>query len=539
MNRLKNLMDFSAKKVISTTIISLIMAVLYFVCIHFRDFNTIAGMYATFGTVLRYFVKICILTVILFISINIIRIIFNLIGRRSSGYTNSNRFCLIFFFAAWCFTILCYLPWLLGTYPGSGNPDTETQFKYYLGELPWSMWHPPLSSLLMGWLYSFGKTVVSANFGFFLYQLFQTVLAGAVYSYAMYKLLKLGIPKLGAFLGILFYALPPILGGYAAWVEKDFLFAVMLLLQTVLMSEVLYKKEASITNCLVLFVVSGLCAFLRNNGIYAIIPALIVLGFYLKKKMRLRILVTTIAVFAVYMCTTKIILPTAGVTATSISEVIGVTFQQTARFVNTYPEEVTPEEVAVIEENFQSYDKMQNYDPTFSDPIKIYYIATDNKAYFKVWLSLFRKHPLTFVASYVNGAYGYLAPVKQDTGAYIFEDYSGFFSEKLELSSGVSAQTRQHFIDTLNKSSYFPLTKYINTPGSYTWIIVIMFLLCCFTKKKESLILFIPAVITILVCTVSPLACAMRYMIPVVLTTPAIVGFTIYSHINGKPQTTD
>ena len=64
--RFKSALLTSKKQTVSTVIISLIMAVLYFVCIHFRDFNTITGMYASLETALKYVLKIIVLAVILF-----------------------------------------------------------------------------------------------------------------------------------------------------------------------------------------------------------------------------------------------------------------------------------------------------------------------------------------------------------------------------------------------------------------------------------------------------------------------------------------
>ena len=176
---------------------------------------------------------------------------------------------------------------------------------------------------------------------------------------------------------------------------------------------------------------------------------------------------------------------------------------------------------------------MKTYDPKNNDPVKIYYNHSDPKGYFKVWGQMFIKHPLTFAASYINGAYGYLAPVKAETGAYINSRYDEFLSEELGLTSGVKSETRQRFIDYLNGSNgKFP-TKYLNMPGLYTWVLISMMLIVGGGRKKELLILFIPSFVTLLVCTVSPLACAMRYALPIVLATPLLVGAAMLSYKKG------
>lgn len=530
--RFKNALLTSKKQTVSTVIISLIMAVLYFVCIHFRDFDTITGMYASLETAFKYVLKIIILAVICFAVINAVRVFFTLRGEKIGK--ESGRKHRLFFFGSWAFIVGAYMVWLLGTYPGSANPDSELQFRYYLGLTPWSMWHPPLSSFLMGSLYSIGKAIANPNFGFFLYQLFQTIVAGAIFSYAMTKLVRLGISKIYAAIGIAFYSLVPMFGAYAAWVEKDFLFAAVFVLFVTMLVDVVLKKSISIWQMVSISAVSVLCSMLRNNGIYALFPALFVLLFILKGRNRWRIFICMVALVGIYGCFTKVIFPRNGIASTSVSEVIGVTFQQTARYVNTYPEEVTEEQKEIIAKNFQSYEVMKNYDPKINDPVKIYYNHSDPKGYFKVWGQMLIKHPLTFVASYVNGAYGYLAPVKADTGVYINSSYDGFLSEELGLTSGVKSETRQRFIDYLNGSSVKFPTKYLNMPGLYTWVLISMMLIVGGSRKKEMFVLFIPSFVTLLVCTVSPLACAMRYALPIVLATPLLVGAATLSYKKGE-----
>ncbi|MBR1861966.1 MAG: hypothetical protein IJ796_08945 [Lachnospiraceae bacterium] len=530
MERFKKAFKITKNQIVSTVIISLVMAVLYFVCIHFRDFNTITGMYDSTVTAIKYLLKITVLAALLFLCINAVRVFFAF--RAESISKRSGERHRVFFFAAWAFIVGAYMVWLIGTYPGSANLDTELQFKYFLGIEPWSMWHPPLSTFLMGSFYSFGMAFSNPNLGFFLYQFFQTLVAGAVFSYAMTKLLMLGISRVYAIAGVLFYSLIPMFGAYAAWVEKDFLFATVFVLFITMLTDVVIKKDISFWEMILLSIVSTVCSFLRNNGIYALFPALFILIFVLKGKNRWRIFICAAALICVYGCFTRIVFPKAGISGTSISEVIGVTFQQTARYVNTYPDEVTEKQKEIIEKNFQSYDVMKNYDPVINDPVKIYYNNSDPKGYFKVWRQMLFKHPLTFLASYINGSYGYLAPVKADTGAYINSSYTGFLSEQLGLSMGEKPETRQIFIDLLNGSSYRFPTKYLNMPGLYTWFLLSMMLLVASGRKKRLIVLFIPSFVTLLVCTVSPLACAMRYALPIVLATPLLIGLTMYSYRN-------
>ena len=70
------------------------------------------------------------------------------------------------------FIFLCWLIWLILTYPGSANPDSVIQLKHFYGDLNWTEWQPPFSTLLMGGLFHLGKSMGNPGFGMFLYNLF-------------------------------------------------------------------------------------------------------------------------------------------------------------------------------------------------------------------------------------------------------------------------------------------------------------------------------------------------------------------------------
>ena len=502
------------------------MSVLYHVCVSFRDNNSF-WKFSSSADIFQLFGKIILLTLIVYIVLSGLYLMLLHVPLRNEKVP-SVKYRRAFLFISWGFIVICYIPWLLCSYPGSANPDTIVQFQNYFGETSRSMWQPPFSSLLMGLCYSVGKFLVDANFGFFLYQLLQTVVAGFVFSYSMYKLMEMGLRRIFCFIGILFYAVTPIWGGYAQWVEKDFLFAVMIVLEVVMAADILYKKECTPHKGIALCIVSLLCVFLRNNGIHAILPCMIALAFNLKGKFRRNLLIVTATVLIIFESVTRIILPACGIGRPPVSETIGVMFQQTARTVCIYPDDLTEEEISVLEENFRSIDNLKEYQPNINDPVKICYTHAAPKGYFVTWFKMLLRHPQVYVAAYVNGAYGYLAPVKVDMGAYIMQEYPEYLTERLGLYHVFSKDLQMRFLYYLYGSGNAPVIKYLSMPGTYSWIVFIcVFEILALGKKKKSLTVFIPALVTIMVCTISPLSCAMRYLIPVALQTPFLIGFTL------------
>ena len=143
--------------------------------------------------------------------------------------------------------------------------------------------------------------------------------------------------------GILFFA-PDMTfwGTYAQWFEKDLLYAEMTVLQAVYLMSVLKKKECGGKDAAGLIVFSVLSCLLRNNGIYAIVPALLLLAICLKGKERRKAFLVLLATVVVYeLITVAGYRALIDVGKPAASEGLSVPFQQTARYVCEYEDEVT------------------------------------------------------------------------------------------------------------------------------------------------------------------------------------------------------
>lgn len=101
---------------------------------------------------------------------------------------------------------------------------------------------------------------------------------------------------------------------------------------------------------------------LRNSGLYELLPVLLVLALYLKRTDRRRLLLSLCAVLAIYSGVTKGLYPSLGIEEGSIKEALSIPFQQTALYVNRFPDEVTEEEKLVID-SVLDYDRLMNITP--------------------------------------------------------------------------------------------------------------------------------------------------------------------------------
>lgn len=424
--------------------------------------------------------------------------------------------------------LMGWLPWILCNYPGTSCPDGISQLKQFLGDMEWGAAHPPLSSAIMGVLFVSGRSLVDANFGFFLYCLFHACVGAWIFAFSMKKLQCLGIPVKWCTVGILFFAFAPFWGTYAQWFEKDLLYAEATTLQAVFMLELIRTGRCERKNTLLLALCGLLAALLRNNGIYAIAPALLLLMFWLKGAERRRMLLVLLATSVLYKgITIGLYESLLGISKPSLAEAFSIPFQQTARYVCEYGDEVTDYERKVID-SVLNYEAMTNYDPVISDPIKIHYNGGNLSEYVRVWFRMLWKHPGCYIAAFINKCYGYLAPVSQNIEAWIQLEYPEYI-RNLGIYHAFGLKASHFLVQIWNLSMTLPLVKYLCTPGMYTWILMALALLLWKHRKYSSLILFVPSFMNVLVCLASPLADAIRYELPTVAAMPLLIGWTYYS----------
>lgn len=506
----------------ATALCAAVLSFLLLVCISFKKYDSAILLWGNaFQILLSGF---CILgfTVLLYL---VLRLAYDWMEQaKLSAEQQKKHFQLVGF----CVITVSWLLWILLNYPGTTSGDGLVQLKQFLGQQDWGAAHPPFSSAIMGICFVLGRAIADANFGFFLYCLLQTLAGAFVFSFSMKKLLQLGVPGKWCTVGILFFAFTPFWGTYAQWFEKDLLYAEITVLQAIYLLEVIRTKQCAGKNAVMLIVSGVLAALLRNNGIYAIVPALLLLVVYLKGKERKRALLVFLATVLTYELITVVgYRALIDVGKPAASEGLSIPFQQTARYVCEHEDEVTEYERQVIDDTL-NFNAMKNYEPRISDPIKILYRGGELGPYMKIWAQMFFKHPGCYVAAFVNKGYGYLAPVEQNIEAWIQMEYPEY-AQELGIHHTFPIQTSEFLLQIWLLSMRLPLIKYLCTPGLYTWILAVLALFLWKKRKYGAMILLVPSFMNVLVCLASPMANAIRYELPTVAVVPLLIGWTFYS----------
>ncbi len=152
----------------------------------------------------------------------------------------------------------------------------------------------------------------------------------------------------------------------------------------------------------------------RNNGKYIIYPMSFVLIIMIikeyKKCFDKQILIRGIGVIIISLFlaigSEEFLMFHYNIQNGSIREALSLPFQQTARYITEYGDEVTDEEKKAIDA-ILDYDSLaEKYDPRISDPVKNTFRKDSTKEdlinYFKVWLQQIKKHTLTYFKATMN-----------------------------------------------------------------------------------------------------------------------------------------
>ncbi len=433
------------------------------------------------------------------------------------------------------------LPHLVLSYPTRMSFDARNQLGYYFGLWPFSSHHPPFSSWLMGKVVSFGlKIGGGGNLGVFLYCIVQYLVLAVVTAYLIYTLkVYLSAPKWLQAITLLVTLISPYHAAFVGVMLKDLLYSYCLLLFVIEMSYIL-RAESESKKHIILFCISGiLTILLRNNGKYVIYPAIIVLALVLlhqgkvKEKVFMWIAIGSIIVLSVI--TEGYFLHRYVQMEGSIAEALSLPFQQTARYVKEYGSEVTPEEREAIAQ-ILDYDNLASlYDPEISDPVKWTYHSMaakdDLKAYMKIWLQQFLKHPWCYVEATLNQNYYLLYPPAEIYTYFVDVVDDTEMGQKLAgclnihgARSNISQGLRTVQELYVGAMIMVPLIGMFSNVGFYNLLLLFLVLYAIQEKCFKTLILVVPLLFTVLIVIAAPYV-GPRYVFPVIYSMPCVIAF--------------
>ncbi len=423
---------------------------------------------------------------------------------------------------------------ILISYPGTLCWDVIGQIEQVTKETGYSTHHPLAHTLLVGGLVKFGQVAFgSYEVGLFLYMLVQMLLLVIALSSTVSVLAGRGM-KFGYLLTlVLLYVITPLYTNIVSVAIKDVPYSAFLVgyvIYYVKLLEQPSKIQDKAFLCKFILLQIGV-VLSRNNGLPLVVLCGIVAFIYFYKKYSWKEkLAYLFSAFLLSVAISKLILflfmEVTGAVKGSSAEMLSIPFQQTARYLQLYQNEISEEEKEAIEKVLGDVSVVATkYNPEISDDVKALFQkdATTKEIlnYMVAWAKGFMKHPGVYFEAFFIHVYGWFTP--SATNAIRYETT---YTEIAQTGLFPNAQKLLLFVYRFaNRISFLGLLENI---GAFVW--GLFFFTFYQRKKKNKCFVYatLPLYVSLLICMASP--CFIyhpRYAMPIIFSLPFLYGYSL------------
>lgn len=310
-----------------------------------------------------------------------------------------------------CIIFLCWLPSFIFLYPGTLINDTWGEFQQYIWfiqeNVGLSDHHPIFDTFLMGtMIVPLAELTGRWHMSIFLYVLLQAFFTCIAFAYSikyMQKKLEIGTKTT---IGImLVYCILPIFPTSVQTVSKDALFSWIFVLFLICYFEMI-RSQGNVLNSkdflLKVTILTMLCCLTKKVGMYVVLFSLLILFLFIRNN-RKYIFLPIVSSFILMFVFMPWICEELNVVQGGKQEMLSIPFQQTARYVKTYGEDITEDEYIIIDKVLTMNDLAERYNPTNADPVKDFYQKgkdEDYVEYVKVWIKQGLRHPRVYIEAF-------------------------------------------------------------------------------------------------------------------------------------------
>lgn len=385
-----------------------------------------------------------------------------------------------------------YLPVFLAVYPGFFVYDAQDELMQVVTR-SFSTHHPLVHVLMLGGIIQLvHKLTGSYNAGIACYTVFQMLVMAGIFGWCIRKLEKWGVGKGYRILTTLYFGLCPVLVMFSLCSAKDGLFAGMLLIMTILLTELFkapeefWKQKGKL---LLLLAASLGMMLLRHNGFYAFAVFSVLTVIYLKKDRKKTVLYFG-GILATYLVVSAGLTGILRADASENQEMLTVPISQMARVYQNRKEELPPEEKELLYQ-YLPQEALEHYTPKVSDGVKVHFnnqaYEADRGSFLKLWLKWGTENPFTYLNAWFMTSYGFWYPDTvidvyrgNTVFTYTYED-SSYFGYEVEQPG-----TRQSKLPWLSEiyrrmsleifQQRIPVVSMLFSPGFLFWMSA--FILC-------------------------------------------------------------
>lgn len=433
---------------------------------------------------------------------------------------------IVFFFS--------WLPCYLSYYPGIFSYDMYRQSQEALGLQPMTRHHPPLHTFFWK-LCLCMERLTDAN-ALVIYSLVQMAILAAALTYFVSFLIHRRIDNRLILAIILFYCFCPAIALFSFIPTKDSLFAACLILfETELLRFLASLKDDSykIACSLRLVIFGSLCCLLRNNMIYALIPACIIILFVYRKYWK-SILIWSVCVVGVYGLINGPFYTAIGIGSGDPREMLNIPMQQITASVMNHKAELSAKDMEDISLYLPVDDLDKLYNPRVTDEIKSHFdlnnYCEDSSAFFDVWKRLFFRYPKEYIISFINLNLPYWYPDSDSVDAISQRAYIETNIYPVEVSGyEVIRNSKIPFLlDFYEKFASYELCRSIpvisnlfsiSTP---IWIMLLTVLILAIKRKLRLALVFLPVLIYWCTFLLGPVS-NFRYIFPIMVLYPLFI----------------
>lgn len=446
--------------------------------------------------------------------------------------------------------LLCWLPYIIVSYPAILDWDGWHSITIYLGIWEWTNFLHIFHTLFIGLFVSIGELIGNVSIGLYMATLLQVLVYLLIINESFKLLLELNVNSFVLFILLIIYCISPYYANFSSALIKDGIFSAFLMLFLIELIRIIEWTDKYLISkrvSLVFFISSmGVLAF-RKNGmhIYVCMFVFTLLYFYKKGKFDVcfkKVFINyTLPIILICLMSLFVTYKTNALRG-SLNETLSLPYQQTARYLKYHPDDVTGEEKEIISKVLL-YDQLPKvYDPMISDKVKNSVPDKPRKTkdmidYLLVWFKMFFKHPETYFAATFNQNYPLIYPfygLKQTYFSYD-PDYTPFLvyndrykEHKFELHTPFKKQRES--INKFAKTIFdLPIFSLFCNISIYALISIFLFLFALMNKHYKSTLIFITLIFSIIIIILSPTIAKMpRYGLPIYYLLPIAISYLFY-----------
>lgn len=460
---------------------------------------------------------------------------------------------------------ITWLPTVVALAPGTTTYDGTRQINELIGavipQLDFQYFptnhHPWFATLWQGTLLSSGMELSGGdiNAGLLVHSLALVAASLATYAYVALRVQRLA-GRGWALATLAFFAIIPHFANYAVLYEKTGWYQLALVWFFLGVVDAVIGDGRPVRVAAQLVIGGTLAALFRANGLYIVVPTLVVLAVVLLvRRARLRALISgacAVCVAALFGAWTNAALPAMGVMPSSPAEALVVSFQQITRIVAEDGASLSAEQRETIDAVLPLDELVAAYTPENGDPVKALYeidsfLITDTaiekmrgrsdwwrdestteplKELVAAWPGLVLTHPATAVSATIGNTYLYFTP-QLNRGADI-SLFTGGLPEYFVLAN-------EHTVDyraTFGNGPRIALATWYETwaqtpgmnlfvnPGLYGWAVIALGVSLLFWRRADRLAVWVPLALVYVINFAGARNGDFRYVVPLLALLP-------------------